>query len=479
MSFSNKKSFYYFNPTQSNFNRLNTFNEKINKKDLANMFKRQKITFVWKNVELELVNSLRRTIIANISTICIDNVEFFERSSQSETNETNEFYLYTKKRPVQNNEQIKLRLELLPIKQDIIGVIIQDLINKMSIIKLYKSSDKRIYIVDKSVNLPSNFELIENPDENDLRKTVFDNLVIEFDVIHSTEKGTSKTFIQNFTENIWCDITSNYFKVHLDTYDELLNVVKSDKLVYDNDLIFDDTYLITRIKRGQYLKFKAYLNDGVGAINSKYTPVCSVSYLPIPKPYLDDIDGNIDNLNNIHWSLEQNIPENPKNFLITLQSLEYEQPENIFIYGLVKLNDILHHYINIFTNMNNYIKEYIKDNGNPINNDRSTMSLTERMKQEEFNYFIEFMDGREIRFILLDKYYSGYTFCNWFQSELLSNSNIEFCGYQNPHPKIKEINMYIRFKSNIDDYIQILIDIINNMKIKISEYQSEFKIFNI
>lgn len=473
MSFSNKKSFYYFNPTQSNFNTLNIYNENISKTDLANLFKRQKITFVWNNVELELVNSLRRTIIANISTICIDNVEFFERSSQSETNETNEFYLFTKKRPVQNNEQIKLRLELLPIKQDIIDVIKTDLLNKMSIIKLYRSSDKRIYIVDNSVNLPSNFELIEKPDQNDLRKTVFDNLVIEFDVIHSTEKGTSKTFLQNFTENIWCDITSNYFKIHLDTFDELLNVVKSDKFVYDNDLIFDDTYLVTRIKRGQYLKFKAYLNDGVGAINSKYTPVCSVSYLPIPNTYLHDIDSNINSINNIHWSLEQDIPDNPKNFLITLQSLEYEQPENIFIYGLGKLNDILDHYISILTNMNSYIKEV----GNPINNDRSTMSLTERMKQEEFNYFIEFMNKHEIRFIFLDKYYSGYTFCNWFQSELLLNSNIEFCGYQNPHPKIKEINMYIRFKPNMEVNIQILIDTIVNMRDKISNYQSKFENF--
>jgi len=473
MSFSNKKSYYFFNPTIDNYSLLDTFNDKIDKKLLNNLFKRQKITFVWKNVELEFVNSLRRAIIANIPTFSIDRVDFFERSSQSETNETNEFYLFTRKRPVQNNEQIKLRLDLIPVKQDYIKNVLPIFKRNLNFINLIQKENdisKRIYITEKDVVPKFTYSKIDISTISDdiLTKVIIDNLVIEFDVINSLNHKNNSLFLQGFTNNIWLNVCSDYFSVKLELFDENLKEIKSELLKLPNDLLFDDNYLITRIKRGQYLKFKAYLNKGDGSINSKYTSVCSVSYLPIPNVYLDDIDNNISEINNIHWSLEQEIPEDPENFLITLQSLEYETPENIFIQGFDNLQIILQHTKEIFNKMNRFIE--IK-NQNSLTFERSTMSLNSRLEQEKDSYFIEFLNDTEIRFILLD---IGYTFCNWFQNRLLLNDKVEFCGYQNPHPKIKEMNMYIRFKENSQNKVQLFIETIDIMINRINEYKIEF-----
>jgi len=341
MSFSLKKNYYHFNPSITNFDLLNEFNSNINKKQLENLFRKQKISFVWRDVELECVNALRRTIIANISTYSIGNVNFYERPSGAESSETNEFYLYSRKRPIQNNEQIKLRLELLPIKQNIIETILHKIdfkkLKKYELIQIGYSNE-RTYIVKKLSTGSYKFKhQVCQLNEENLRKIIIDNLVIEFDTINS--KNKKNLFIKGFADNLWLNVNTEYLDCFLETYDENLAYMKNDDLHFNNDDIFVENYLITRLKRGQYLKFRANILYNNGSFNSKHTPVCSVSYMPIPKYYLDkpDLENHIEELNNIHWSHEQDIDEEPRIFLFHLQSLEYETPEKIM--ELVESND--------------------------------------------------------------------------------------------------------------------------------------------
>jgi DNA-directed RNA polymerase subunit L len=457
--FSNKQSYYHFNPTDINNNILDNFDSKISKQQLNQLFRKQRITFIWKDVELECVNSLRRAIIANIPTYSIQNVDFFERSSQLETNESNEFYLYSRKRPIQNNEQIKLRLELLPIKQDfiknILNILPKDFINEFDVwikneryILINKSVDN-IYQTDKEY---PHLNYIQNVNEQILKKIIEQNLVIEFDVIHSKYDG--QLFLQGFSENIWFDVCSKYFSVYIETFDSKnLNVgLKSFEI--PNEIIFIENYLVTRLKRGQYLKFKAYLHFDNGSFNSKHTPVCSVTYMPIPINYLKTIDNEIHNINNIHWSLEQNIPENPTTFLFDIQSLEYEVPENIMLYGINELTNLLNDTKNIFNNMLDFSEKL-----NPIIEfDRDTISKKDKLEQEQYHFFIHYINEFDIKFVLIKV---GYTFCNWFQSRLLILDNIEYCGYQNPHPKLNEMIMYIRFKNILNNRQKINLFIVN------------------
>lgn len=476
--FSNKQSYYHFNPSNKNFYLLESFNSNISKNDLKQLFRKQRITFIWNNVELECVNSLRRVIIANIPTYSINNVDFFERSTQLETNESNEFYLYTRKRPIQNNEQIKLRLELLPLKQNFINEIIknylkEDFLNNYNI-WLYNdryiliNKVNSIYHTDKEYpNL--HFIKSTNVDEQIINNIIEHNLVIEFDVIHS--KFENQLFLQGFTENLWLDVCSKYFSIYIETFDSNNLNVGIRTLNLPNEIIFIENYLITRIKRGQYLKFKAYININNGNFNSKHTPVCSVTYMPIPIDYINSIDENIDKINNIHWSLEQNIPENPTTFLFDIQSLEYETPENIMLYGLNELIELLDITNNIFKNMSVFTQ-----NLDSVNNDfdRETISKKEKLLQEEHNFFIHYYNEKEIKFVLIKV---GYTFCNWFQIRLLKlNNNIDYCGYQNPHPKLNEMIMYIRFKENmkIDEKINIFIEQVDNMIHDLQQIKSEY-----
>jgi DNA-directed RNA polymerase alpha subunit len=433
MSFSLKKNYYHFNPSIVNFNLLNEFDQNVSKKKLENLFRKQKISFVWRDVELECVNALRRTIIANISTYSIGNVHFYERPSGTESSDTNEFYLYSRKRPIQNNEQIKLRLELLPLKQNIIETIIDKINIKIRETKKYELieiENDKTYIVKKSTTTTYKFkhQVLELNEEN-LRKIIVDNLVIEFDTINS--KNQKNLFIKGFADNLWLNVNTEYLDCFLETYDENLSFMKNDDLHFENTDIFVENYLITRLKRGQYLKFRANITYNNGSNHSKHTPVCSVSYMPIPNYYLEkpDLANHIDELNNMHWSHEQDIPEEPRNFLFHLQSLEYETPEKIMELGFNNLIEILKNTKDIFEKMDIFIQSN-------TDNEFDREILNVRSLQEKDNFFIEYYNDTEIRFILINV---GFTFIHWFQYLLLKNNKIEYCGYQNPHPKIKEM----------------------------------------
>jgi len=469
MSFSLKKNYYHFNPSIINFNLLNDFDANVSKKQLQNLFRKQKISFVWRDVELECVNALRRTIIANIQTYSIGNVNFYERPSGSESSETNEFYLYSRKRPIQNNEQIKLRLELLPLKQNIIETIMEKIGQIIYNYELIQIENDRTYIVKKLTSSLSSYKFKHKVLEfnyDNLKKIIIDNLVIEFDTINS--KNHKNLFIKGFADNLWLNVNTEYLDCFLETYDENLAFMKNDDLHFKNDDIFVENYLITRIKRGQYLKFRANISYNNGSNNSKYTPVCSVSYMPIPNYYLDkpDLANHIDELNNIHWSHEQDIPEEPRNFLFHLQSLEYETPEKIMELGFDYLIQLLNETKLIFENMDIFIQSKTEKEF-----DREILSV--RNPQEKDKFFIEYYNDTEIRFILLNV---GFTFIHWFQYLLLKNEDIEYCGYQNPHPKLKEMICYIRFKQNQPNKINVFIETIDLMIAKIQNYKVEFNL---
>jgi len=471
-SFSLKKNYYNFNPSIENFNSLDEMNEEVK---LENLFRKQKISFVWSNVELELVNSLRRTIIGNISTYSIDNVEFFERSSKSETNDSNEFYLYSRKRPIQNNEQIKLRLELLPIKQNFNEIVKKKLyLDNEKTYEIYENKkNSKLYIIKKQNSiLPEEYyEKIDITNPNNIHKIekcISDNLVIEFDILDS--KSGDIPFIKKFTENLWLNVNTEYLKCYIliFSFDETLKQI-DEKILLENSDIFVENYLITRLKRGQYLKFKANISNNNGSFNSKHTPVCSVSYMIIPTPYLDKLNKeNLQELNNIHWSQEQDISENPKHFLFHLQSLEHSTPEDIMELGFENLINILDTTKNIFVNMNEFITTTPK---NKFDRDL----LIDKKEQEKDNFFIEYYNDKEIRFILINV---GFTFIHWFQYRMLQQEVIEFCGYQNPHPKIKEMICYIRFKENYINKIELFIAVIDEMKSDLNKYKLEFSKIN-
>jgi DNA-directed RNA polymerase subunit L len=202
-------------------------------------------------------------------------------------------------------------------------------------------------------------------------------------------------------------------------------VVTHDGMIIENNRLFPNRVLITKLKVNQKIGFKCSPIKGQGKTNAKFMPVCPASfeYQPIEQksatPYENEYQTNI---------ISQEVTE----FKFLIHSLPYYEPERLLMLGFY------------------YFYKLIKRNIKKLQDIKSSNSFTFSLNN----------DSATIKFELLEE---NYTIGNLIQNYLIEDQIVKFAGFINEHPK--------------DNKLKCCVSIIRQPSVEMSEKEIENLIF--
>jgi DNA-directed RNA polymerase subunit L/DNA-directed RNA polymerase alpha subunit len=261
--FSQIKNFFYINLPE------------VDEEQSGVILKKEKITFVWSNINLQFANSFRRILISEIPIYVLGN--FYYHNFSIPNTAQNHLFEMSRLQPVMHNEQLSLVLELIPINQELCH-------------KIYGGENKNKIMVNYG---------------------------------YSLEKDKFEPRGKEIKHNI-----QNVYTSDLNVYvvDENQNIIE----MIPNSLFFSRKVLITKLKINQKMAFTCSPILGYGKENSKFTPVCSASFDYDIADFQPSSESKT--LYEKTYETDTNMQQ-VTHLRFTIQSLPYYTPEQVMLLG--------------------------------------------------------------------------------------------------------------------------------------------------
>lgn len=279
--FSKIKNYFYItlpdvDPEQSGSSAL----------DRGVILKKEKITFIWSNINLQFANTFRRILISEIPTFVLGN--FFYHNFSIPNTAHNHLFEMSRLQPVMHNEQLSLILELIPINQELCN-------------KIY-GEDKKIMV---------NYG-------------------------YSIEKEKLEARGVDIKSNIQNVYTSDLNVYVVDQNEKIIEMIP-------NSQFFVKKVLITKLKINQKMAFTCAPILGYGKENSKFTPVCSASFDYDIEEFQPSSESKT--IYEKTYETDTNL-EKVTQVRFTIQSLPYYTPEQVMLLGFTNFKLVFIRFMN-------------------------------------------------------------------------------------------------------------------------------------